>query len=276
MYLFIFFIMVVVLVNDINPGFHNRLEPIIERWAELIQALFGKHSAKIWRQIKGSRWNASLCMRRWDALMLCSEFMKENGRLQNVAVAWLISNQSSVSIREHYSRTESGNSSDESIHMIQLLWLRSWIREVQLRFNLLPQRLWVHPEQIFWAKHSYLLSNNEWASNAQVFVSYLPTCLSFSCSVCDSLTLKSLHSECKLWNEHRHFFIRGRIRRVETASRRPHSCWRGNSRDLRRRLRKRRGRARRDSAWATIENSRNCLRSKVRRAIGRSVQCSYL
>lgn len=76
------------------------------------------------------------------------------------------------------------------------------------------------------------------------------------------------------WNENRNFFIRGRIRRVETASRRPHSCWRGNSRDLRRRLRKRRGRARRDSAWATIENFRNCLRSKVRREIGCSVYAS--
>lgn len=50
--MFFFLFMVAVLVNDINRGFHNRLEPIIERWAELTQALFGYTRLKFGRRLK--------------------------------------------------------------------------------------------------------------------------------------------------------------------------------------------------------------------------------
>lgn len=59
--------------------------------------------------------------------------------------------------------------------------------------------------------------------------------------------------------------IRARIRRALTACHRPHSCWRAKRPDLRLRWRRRRGRARLDSVWATTESCRNCPHSKVRR-----------
>lgn len=157
--------------------------------------------------------------------------------------------------------------------MIQFLRLRSWIREVKgcLKIQSAATEVTGSSWANFLSK-TLLFIEQKWMSIKCSFLIWQLVCLFLALFAI--LWPRNLHSECKLWNENRHFFIRGRIRRVETASRRPHSCWRGNSRDLRRRLRKRRGRARRDSAWATIENSRNCPRSKVRREIGCSVHAS--
>lgn len=75
---------------------------------------------------------------------------------------------------------------------------------------------------------------------------------------------RCFEAEHRTHSEHLCFVIRLRIRRPTTAFHPPHNCWRANSLHLKSQLKKTRDRTRPDSVWPITENSRNCLRSKVR------------